>query len=183
MKKEEENNDLDKSFYHNYGKFIIEFEHLVLSIKICIFSLITNKGLSEPEFLRVILADQTALPLKTKLQTLISIHFKENLERNKLLEKLFTHTEKVIERRNEIVHGVILNISNEKGFLFKDKTNKKGLNPIEQDVDSEMFRKHTEKIIETKILFEILNSYLNQDGAIFEHFFSKEKLDSLNINS
>lgn len=183
MKKEDENNDIDKSFYHNYGKFVSEFEHLIISVKMCIFSIFNLKGLNDPEYLRVILSDQTAFPLLAKLQTLISIHYSENPDRVKLLDKLFSHTGKIIERRNELIHGVLFKVSDNKGFLFKDKTNKGGLKPIEQDVDSEMFQTQTTKVTETKILFELLNSYLMQDGEIFEHFFSKEKLDSLNIDS
>ena len=179
--KEEEKKDLDK-FYHNYGKFVSEFEHLIMSIRFCIVSLFRLKGLTEPEYLRVLLSDQTAFPLLTKLQTLISLQYKENPDRVKLLDKLFSHTKKIIERRNELIHGVLFQVSDNKGFLFKDKTNKEGLKPIDQDVDSEMFKTQTEKVNETQKLFDILNSYLNQDGEIFEHFFNKEKIESLTID-
>ena len=144
----------------------------------------TIKKLSDPEYLRVILNDQTAKPLLSKLQTLISIYWKDLPDKIKILEKMFNYTSIIIERRNEVIHGSIFYISQKKAFLFKDKTNKSGLNPIEEYIDASLLLKQTEKVIKTKEMFEMLNSYLNQnDDNLFDYFFRKEKIDALNINS
>lgn len=167
--------------YKNYGEFVIEFERLVMSLRTCIFTIFSLNGLKDFELLRIILHDQTANPLSSKLQTLISIQFKNEPERIKVLDKLFIYTNKIIERRNELVHGFIFYDEHSNGFLFKDKTKKTGLTPINENIDNQTLIKQTKIIIDLKEKYEILNSYFHQNDSIFEHFFNEKVLNSLKL--
>jgi hypothetical protein len=170
------------SIYHDYGHFAIEFEQLTLAIKMCIFSLLKLQGLKDFKYLRILLHDQTAYPLVNKLRSLLALHYEKEPERFKSLEKLFTYTIKIIEKRNDIIHGSFFVNSNEDGNLFKDKTGKFGVKPIDDNYDKAKFISYTTKVMLAKHNFEILNSYLHQDDNVFDAFFNSNKLEELNID-
>ena len=109
--------------------------------------------------------------------------YKNEPEKIKSLEKLFSYTIGIIEKRNEIIHGSFFVFSEQNANLFKDKTNKLGLNPLIEEVDAKMLLNYTNKVIEAKNLYDILNSYLNKPDDIFEHFFNKETIEVINIKS
>ncbi|WP_348811318.1 hypothetical protein [Flavobacterium maritimum] len=174
--------ETSKSIYHDYGKFAIEFEQLTLSIKICIFSLLKLQGLEDFKYLRILLHDQTASPLHQKLRSLLALHYEENPKRLKAVEKLFTHSKKIIEKRNDIIHGsFFVSSEEEEGNLFKDKAANTGVKQIDEIYDSEKFATYTTKVILTRQNFDILNSYLHEDDTVFDHFFNDEKLKELDI--
>ncbi|MGC1633505.1 MAG: hypothetical protein WA749_15450 [Gelidibacter sp.] len=179
---EKELTEKSKSIYHDYGHFAIEFEQLTLSIKICIFTLFGLQGLKDFKYLRVILHDQTAYPLVNKLRSLLALHYENDAERYKSLDKLFSYTIKIIEKRNDIIHGSFFVNSTEDGDLFKDKTGKFGIKPIEDKYDNIKFINYTTKVILAKNSFDILNSYLHKDDKVFDQFFNSTKLEELNID-
>lgn len=184
MKEKIEKQLLEKSggIYHDYGHFAIEFEQLTLSIKICIFTLLGLQGLKDFKCLRVLLHDQTAYPLVNKLRSLVALHYEKEPERFKALDKLFTYTIKMIEKRNDIIHGSFFVNSNGDGDLFKDKTGKFGVKPIEDKYDKVKFVNYTTKLILAKNNFDILNSYLYENDNVFDKFFNDTKLEELNID-
>lgn len=170
------------SIYHDYGHFAIEFEQLTLAIKICIFSLLNLQGLKDFKYLRILLHDQTAYPLVNKLRSLLALHYESEPERFKSLDKLFTYSLKIIEKRNDIIHGSFFVNSNEDGNLFKDKTGKFGVKPIDDKYDNAKFISYTTKVMLAKYYFEILNSYLHENDNVFDEFFNTIKLEELNID-
>ncbi|MCY1241081.1 hypothetical protein D9M72_539640 [compost metagenome] len=170
-----------KDIYHNVGRFVIEFEQLLMSVRLCIFSIFKLKGLTEFDYLRVLLSDFTGAPLVGKLQTLFAMHCKDNPSRVKLLDKFFANTISIVEKRNEIIHGSFFVQSDYNANLFKDKANKSGLNPINEEVDSEMLLGYTNKIIKASEMYTILNSYLHEEDSVFDHFFNKETIEALSI--
>lgn len=179
---EKQLSEKSKSIYHDYGHFAIEFEQLTLSIKICIFTLLGLQGLKDFKYLRVLLHDQTAYPLVNKLRSLLALHYENEPERFKALDKLFTHTIKMIEKRNDIIHGSFFVNSDDNGNLFKDKTGKFGVKPIEDKYDKVKFVNYTTKLILAKYNFDILNSYLHENDEVFDKFFNDTKLEELNID-
>ncbi|HJR99865.1 MAG TPA: hypothetical protein VJ780_02915 [Flavobacterium sp.] len=179
---EKQLSEKSKSIYHDYGHFAIEFEQLTLSIKICIFALLGLQGLKDFKYLRVLLHDQTAYPLVNKLRSLLALHYENDPERFKSLDKLFVYTIKIIEKRNDIIHGSFFVNSDGDGELFKDKTGKFGIKPIEDKYDKVKFINYTTKVILAKNSFDILNSYLHKNDAVFDYFFNSTKLEELNID-
>ena len=185
MKKDNIKKDLtetSKNIYHDYGKFAIEFEQLTLSIKICIISLFQSQGLKDIEYLRILLHDQTAFPLHQKLRSLIALHYKEKPERLKAIEKLFTYTKKIIEKRNDIIHGSFFVTKETEGSLYKDKAANTGIKNIDEIYDKEKFSNYTSKIMLSTQYFYILNSYIKEEDDIFEEFFNDAKLKELDID-
>jgi len=171
-----------KSIYHDYGHFAIEFEQLTLSIKICIFSLMGLQGLQDFKYLRILLHDQTTFPLLNKLRSLLALHFEKEPQRLKVLDKLFTYTIKLIEKRNEIIHGSFFVTSDSDGNLFKDKAGKFGVKPIEDFYDKAKFVNYTTKLILAKQKFDILNSYFHENDKVYFEIFNDTELEKLNID-
>ncbi|WP_445712250.1 hypothetical protein [Flavobacterium sp.] len=171
-----------KSIYHDYGHFAIEFEQLTLSIKICIFSLMGLQGLKDFKYLRILLHDQTAFPLLNKLRSLLALHYEKEPERLKALDKLFSYTIKMIEKRNDIIHGSFFVTSESNGNLFKDKTGKFGVNPIEDNYDKTKFINYTTKLILAKNKFDVLNSYFYENDEVYFEIFNIKQLEQLDID-
>ena len=180
---QKKNTKKPNTIQHNYGQFAIEFEFLVLSMKRCIYTIFRNQGLAETKYLRIILHDQTASPIHAKLRSLLAIYFENEPEKLKVLEKLFSHTIKLIEKRNEIIHGnFFINIS-PVGDLYKDKITKSGLNQHREKFDLKTFRSYIRKVIRAKNIFEHLNIHIHDNKKPFEKFITEQNIAYLAIDS
>lgn len=81
-----------KSIYHDYGYFVIEFEQLVLSITLNIYTLFSLDGIKNLDYLKIILQDQTAYPLNSKLRSLIATYYKDVPKKFQVVDPLFIYT-------------------------------------------------------------------------------------------
>lgn len=178
-KKNQEINEI----YIAYGKFAIEYEQLCFSINICITKLLEKDGLKDTRLSGILLSDQTAYPLITKLKTIIAVVFETNPDIVKHLNPLFNFCLDIIEKRNKIIHGTWFvgigknnstDFSVAYGSKVKAKPNK-GLDIDFMEYNPTHFETLTESIIKAKLNFAELTGIL-----MFEQDLSKIKNIKIN---
>lgn len=149
--------------YRSYGRFAVEFEQMCRSLKSCIIFAFQIKGLSEQEFIRVLLADQTAAPLITKLRAIISIFYRDKPSEITHTDPLFKFCFLINEQRNEIIHGTwyigwasVGQTEFDIASGMKDKVTKKGVEMNSYSYTPAKFDELTEKMKMTSVLLNRL---------------------------
>ncbi|MCG6154026.1 hypothetical protein [Leptospira bandrabouensis] len=188
MNKEEKLEQQTKDLYRAIGRFSVEFEHLCWNIKNSIvFLMQDNKNPQSQKYLRVLLADQTAYPLITKLKSISSIRLKDYQEELLLLDPLFKFCIKINETRNDIIHGTwfIGWVSEEQtefdiAIGIKEKNIKSGIDIHTREYKAEHFDLLSSKL---KMGSEYISKIFT--GLSFLNFLpsksiKKENLDLLN---
>lgn len=156
--------DQTNDLYRAYGYFAIEFEVLCHNIKECIIFSLHSNGLQNQEFIRILLADQTAGPLISKLTGFIAIVYRDSKSEFDYLAPLFKFCKDINEKRNEIIHATWhIGWASDEQTEFniaswsKDKITKEGICFNCNRWEAKMFDELTEKI---KTASEILNRLL-----------------------
>ena len=175
------NSENNNTIHHEYGNFLIEFEKLVLSIKINIMILFSSNGLKERKYLRIVLQDQTAYPLNNKLRSLFAVYYENSPEKLKLIDKLFIYTNSLIEKRNFIVHGSSFIVDHQSSDLLKDKIGKFGIESEEENLTVESLSTLTSKIKIAQEKFEYLTLCLFEPDRDLNKYFSEEKLKMIKL--
>lgn len=173
--------------YRAYGQFAIDFEQMCRNMKLCIIFIMHNRGLTNQELTRVLLADQTAAPLISKLRAFIAIFYKNNPEEINHVEPLFKFCLSINEKRNEIIHGnwfIGWTSSEQTEFDtangMKDKITKKGVELKKYDFTISMFDDLTEKVRTAGILLDRLKGCIVGDFLPTRNL-DKQELDKLNL--
>jgi hypothetical protein len=177
------NNLISKSttIYHDYGYFIIEFEQMVLSIQMNIYTLLSLQGLKDTTLLKILLQDQTAYPLITKLRAMIAIHYEHNQKAREVIDPLFVYSVALVEKRNFIVHGSSFVKEDTTSEIFMHKIGKLGLTVEEESFDKEKLCDLISKVILAKNKFDNLHLCLFDPDRDIMKYFGKEKLSELKL--
>lgn len=91
--------------YQAIGKCAVKFEHVTFTLQQAITFLLHKGGLQNQRLTHVLLADLTASPLKSIFQAMIPESYPLSGEEQTICDKIFVRTQKLIERRNEIIHS------------------------------------------------------------------------------
>ncbi len=91
--------------YQAIGKCSVKFEHVTFTMQQAITFLLHKGGLKNQRLANVILADLTANPLKSIFQAMIPESSELSQEESNICDKIFFRTQKLIERRNDIIHS------------------------------------------------------------------------------
>ena len=91
--------------YEAIGRCAVKFEHVCFSMHQGITLLLSVNGLQNQRLSQVLLADLTAYPLKSILQALIAEIVSLPPPDKSICDKIFIRIQKLIERRNDIVHS------------------------------------------------------------------------------
>ncbi len=137
----------EEKFYKVLGAFVVEFEHLCLSIRNTIVLLFEKNGLQKNILVDILLHDTTADPLKRYLQALIFECYKDDLTKNPnekiSIEKFFKKIQEAGQLRNDIVHSAWIigfdskqNSDNDIAFPIRNKASKNGLKGIYSEYSS-----------------------------------------------
>lgn len=170
------------TIHHEYGLFLVEFEQLVLTIKITIITLFKLQGLKDDDYLNIILQDQTAYPLNLKLRSLMAHYYKDDIEKFKMIDKLFIFVNDLIEKRNSIVHGTsFIDNRNQKSELYKHKIGKFGIKVEEENLTVKSLVELTKKVKLAEMKFNNLTLCLFEPDRDLNKYFSIEKLDLLKL--
>lgn len=91
--------------YQEIGRFAVNFEHVSFAMQFGIRTLLQKSGLKNQQLANIMLADQTAYPLKTMLQVMVVEAC--NLDKPDLLiaNKIFKRVSDLIETRNNVIHS------------------------------------------------------------------------------
>jgi hypothetical protein len=90
--------------YKSIGKCTVKFEHVCCSMQSGIIALLKKDGLQTHNLAEILIADTTAQPLKSILQAIIG-EFGMTEAEKKICDNIFKQIQKLIERRNEIIHS------------------------------------------------------------------------------
>lgn len=90
--------------YKSIGKCTVKFEHVCCSMQSGIIALLKKDGLQTHNLAEILIADTTAYPLKSILQAIIGEFGITEAEKN-ICDNIFKQIQKLIERRNEIIHS------------------------------------------------------------------------------
>ncbi|MBU0589927.1 MAG: hypothetical protein KJ852_12990 [Gammaproteobacteria bacterium] len=91
--------------YDAIGKCSVKFEHVCFGMHQGITLLLGMNGLRNQRLARVLLAELTAYPLKSILQAMIAEIVSLPPDEKSISDKIFVRVQKLIERRNEIIHS------------------------------------------------------------------------------
>jgi len=91
--------------YAAIGEFVVKFEFINFYIEKGIILLLQSQGLRSQQVAQILIAGQTAEPLKTNYQSLIYQTQNLNPTEKLMIENAFKRLVKVIEARNDIIHS------------------------------------------------------------------------------
>jgi hypothetical protein len=96
-----------EELYRVIGKFVVKFEHVCHSIQIAIIFMLHQAGLQDQKqrVAHVILAGQTAEPLKSLFSSLVAETQSLDDSDKKIVANAVKRFELLTERRNEIIHS------------------------------------------------------------------------------
>ena len=95
----------ESEFYESFGRFCVMFEKMCHSMESCIRQILFNEGLESDSVQEILLSSYTAEPLRAMLQNLSGEVLVKNDQDLKLCSKIFAHIQKIIKRRNKLVHS------------------------------------------------------------------------------
>lgn len=88
-----------------FGWFVVLFERVVQSMGFSISFILSSEGLRNQQLGHIVLADQTAAPIKSILQAQIGEVAKPDQDEATIISKIFKRIQELIEQRNLLVHG------------------------------------------------------------------------------
>ncbi|GAA3971490.1 hypothetical protein GCM10022246_24950 [Pedobacter ginsengiterrae] len=175
------------NIFEGLGQLVIEFERLILTLKVSIYTLLILDGLKEVRYARVMLAELTAYPMLQKFRSLLSIRYVGRDLELKHVDRLFVLTEGLISQRNFMVHGSWFNDRTESdpitAEIFKDKTFKRGVDEESHILSTAQMQDLTEKIRQADSLFTTLNLCIYEPGCDLRQKLASAKIERLKIQS
>lgn len=91
--------------YQAIGKCSVKFEHVTFAMQQAIIFMLHKGGLNNQRLANVLLADLTAYPLKSIFQAMVPESSQLSTTEQAICDKIFARTQKLIERRNDIIHS------------------------------------------------------------------------------
>ena len=177
-------NCLSHDLYAAIGKFSVEFEQLCFEIQNTIITILSREGLRNDNVMKILLAGDTAEPLRQKLFALLPETVRLNDQEKKILKNMFSRIQELINLRNDMLHSTwcigwieepIEMASSAKGQKY-DK-NKNGANTKEFDFKVSDLNLLTEKAVRLKSLIIRLKVCLSAKISIENNFcFTEENM-------
>lgn len=181
------NSKTKRNILEGLGHFVVEFEQLVLDIKIVIYTVLGQNGLKNIDYARVLLADQSAYPLVQKLRSLLAIHYSQRKDELKHLDGLFEFTIEIIQHRNFILHGsLFLDRSASDQFnaeIIKDKNFKEGVDGETRNLTMDEVNSLTEKITKAKGIYNALTLCIYEPDRNLKEKIKVERIKELKLSS
>lgn len=94
-----------KDLYAALGRFAVEFEHICNYLRLIIMTILSKEGLNNDKVMQIILADQTAEPLRALVMPLISETQELTEADRKIVSKILTLVQELTKIRNNVIHG------------------------------------------------------------------------------
>jgi len=91
--------------YRAIGKFSVKFEQLVFYMRQGITFFLSQNGLKSQQLSHIVLADQTAYPMKTMFAAMIYELVNLSGEERRIVKEILKQVQTLIDRRNDIVHS------------------------------------------------------------------------------
>ena len=94
-----------ENLYASIGRFAVEFEHVCNYLSSIIMTILTKEGLENENVIQILLADQTAEPLRALVMALIPEILELSDKDKKIVKNIITRVQELTKKRNEVVHG------------------------------------------------------------------------------
>lgn len=91
--------------YHAIGEFVVEFEHICFAVQTSSKFILQKNGLNNQNIAQLFPYKETAGYLKEKFKDLICLSGFFDEEELGLIKNILERFQKLIEKRNEIIHG------------------------------------------------------------------------------
>lgn len=91
--------------YRAIGRFTVKFEQLVFFMRQGITSFLSQNGLKNQKLSNIILADQTAYPIKTIFGSMIPEIVNLNEQERRIVKAILKQVQDLIDERNNIIHS------------------------------------------------------------------------------
>lgn len=101
----EKHNRQTNEIYQEIGRFAVNFEHVSFAMQSGIRTLLQQFGLQNQQLANIMLADQTAYPLKTMLQAMVAEACNLDEPDRLIANKIFKRVGELIETRNNVIHS------------------------------------------------------------------------------
>jgi len=88
-----------------FGRFVVLFERVVQSMGFSISFILSSEGLRNQQLGHIVLAEQTAAPIRSILQAMVREIAKPDQDETTILSKIFKRIQELTEQRNLLVHG------------------------------------------------------------------------------
>lgn len=187
---EKSNQNYDK-LYAAIGKFCVEFEQLCFEIQNTIMTILDREGLQNKSVLRILLAGDTADPLRMKLVALLPQTVELNDNEKKIAKNIFARVQNLIKSRNDVLHATWFigwisepfELANSaRGHKYDKGT--EGEKTKEFNYKTEDFDKFTKEATNLKSLIIRLKGCLSADYSIEKNFrfIGKEVVPTEMIN-
>ena len=149
------------------GEFAVAFEGISHQQLRCIEVLLESAGLRDERVIQILFADYTSEPMRAMLQSLIGQLRPPDESEQAILNNLFVRHQKLISRRNEVMHGTwMIGYGNQQttdwgtAFGWKLGKNKKGARVKGFNYRVEDFNKLTQEATELfKAFFRLWGCY------------------------
>jgi len=97
--------DQTEDLYAALGKFAVEFEHVCNYLRLIIMAILSKEGLDNEKVMQILLADQTAEPLRALMMSLIAETHKLSETDQNIVNKITNRVQKLTKKRNDVLHG------------------------------------------------------------------------------
>ena len=162
-----------EEFEAEIGKFTVDFEHAFHYIEQSIIQILTQSGLKDEEYGRIILSKFNADPLRIIFQSVANYFYTQKSDLIKI-KNIINKTSDLIIIRNRFVHsywiiGISENEHQDIAIGIKDKRVKSGINSSEWEFGKDDFikiNKHCEMVQE--LHYQIYNE-LKKNNKTLDH--------------
>ena len=105
----------ENKIYESYGRFALQFERACSALEVLIKKILEIEGLKSEEIKDILLAENTAEPLKSLAHSLICEHLKPEGEEEKIIGSIFGQFQALISERNDLIHSSLFTWSIQHG--------------------------------------------------------------------
>lgn len=93
------------ALYAAFGQFAVEFEHVCFTMRCIIMNILHEQGLRNEKILNILLADQTAEPLRGLTLSLLVETQQFSIMDEKIISSLFSKVQALTRERNDVLHS------------------------------------------------------------------------------
>jgi hypothetical protein len=87
------------------GRFFVKFEHVIRWMGTAVTFILQRNGLRNQQLAHILLAEQTAYPIKSMLQAMVVEVAQLNAEEVTIINSIFKRVQDLIDQRNMLVHS------------------------------------------------------------------------------
>jgi len=93
------------ALYAALGRFAVEFEHVCFTMRCIIMSILDEQGLRNAKVLNILLAEQTAEPLRSLTSSLLAETQQFSEKDEKIMGSLLSKVQVLTQERNDVLHS------------------------------------------------------------------------------